>query len=69
MPVGKLVEFKFVLKAKTGEMLWQPGPNRALETWETNKTIRVCEDWDNADLQMMIDEDFVPLNQHSTTDI
>lgn len=44
--------------------MWQPGPNRALETsWETNKSIRVCEDWDNADLQMMIDDDFVPLSQ------
>lgn len=58
-----MVEFKFILKATTGEVLWQPGPNRALETWETNKTIRVCQDWDNADLQMMIEEDFVPLNQ------
>ncbi|CAA7061816.1 unnamed protein product [Microthlaspi erraticum] len=63
LPVGRLVEFKFVLKARTGEILWQPGPNRALETWETNKSIRVCEDWDNADLQMMIDEDLVTLNQ------
>lgn len=63
MPVGRLVEFKFILKAQTGEILWQPGPNRSLETWETNKTIRICEDWDNADLQMMIEEDFVSLNQ------
>ncbi|CAH8269725.1 unnamed protein product [Arabidopsis lyrata] len=63
LPVGRLVEFKFILKAQTGEILWQPGPNRALETWETNKTIRICEDWDNADLQMMIEEDLVPLNQ------
>ncbi|ESQ40089.1 hypothetical protein EUTSA_v10013736mg [Eutrema salsugineum] len=61
LPVGRLVEFKFILKAKTGEILWQPGPNRALQTWETNKTIRLCEDWENADLQMMIEEDFVPL--------
>ncbi|CAH2074571.1 unnamed protein product [Thlaspi arvense] len=63
LPVGRLVEFKFILKAKTGEILWQPGPNRALETWETNKTIRLCEDWANADLQMMIEEDFLPVNQ------
>ncbi|KAG7553766.1 Carbohydrate-binding-like fold [Arabidopsis suecica] len=63
LPVGRLVEFKFILKAQTGEILWQPGPNRALETWETNKTIRICEDWDNADLQMMIEEDLVPFNQ------
>ncbi|KAJ0235050.1 Carbohydrate-binding-like fold [Hirschfeldia incana] len=61
LPVGRLVEFKFILKAETGEILWQPGPNRAVETWETNKTIRICEDWENADLQMMREEDFVPL--------
>ncbi|KAG2241879.1 hypothetical protein Bca52824_096280 [Brassica carinata] len=61
LPVGKLVEFKFILKAETGEILWQPGPNRAIQTWETNKTIRICEDWENADLQMMREEDFVPL--------
>ncbi|EOA20782.1 hypothetical protein CARUB_v10001111mg [Capsella rubella] len=63
LPVGRLVEFKFILKAQTGEILWQPGPNRFLETWETNKTIRICEDWDNADLQMMIEEVYVPFNQ------
>ncbi|KAL1194062.1 Phosphoglucan, water dikinase [Cardamine amara subsp. amara] len=67
LPVGRLVEFKFILKATTGEVLWQPGPNRALETWETNKTIRICEDWENADLQMIIEEDFVPLNQEDIT--
>ncbi|KAF3512198.1 hypothetical protein F2Q69_00000056 [Brassica cretica] len=63
LPVGRLVEFKFILKAQTGEVLWQPGPNRAIETWETNKTIRICEDWENADLQMMREEDFVPFDQ------
>ncbi|KAL0672076.1 hypothetical protein Bca4012_000056 [Brassica carinata] len=63
LPVGRLVEFKFILKAQTGEVLWQPGPNRAIETWETNKTIRICEDWENADLQMMREEDFVPFVQ------
>lgn len=57
-----MVEFKFILKAETGEILWQPGPNRAIKTWETNKTIiRICEDWENADLQMMREEAFVPL--------
>lgn len=62
LPVGRLVEFKFILKAGTGEILWQPGPNRAIKTWQTNKTIiRICEDWDNADLQMMREEAFVPL--------
>jgi len=66
LPVGRLVEFKLLLKAQTGEILWQPGPNRALETWETNKTIRICEDWDNADLQMMIEEDFVPYTNISS---
>ncbi|CAN7113548.1 unnamed protein product [Brassica rapa subsp. narinosa] len=63
LPVGRLVEFKFILKAQTGEILWQPGPNRAIETWETSKTIRICEDWENADLQMMREEDFVPFDQ------
>ncbi|CAH8355639.1 unnamed protein product [Eruca vesicaria subsp. sativa] len=57
LPVGRLVEFKFILKAQTGEILWQPGPNRAIQTWETNKTIKICEDWENADLQMMMEEE------------
>ncbi|CAN8237580.1 unnamed protein product [Cochlearia groenlandica] len=64
LPVGRLVEFKFILKSNTGEILWQPGPNRSLQTWETNKMIRICQDWENADLQMMIEEDFVPISQH-----
>lgn len=38
-------------------ILWQQGPDRILQTWETNKTITVSEDWDNAELQTIVEEE------------
>ncbi|KAI3874557.1 hypothetical protein MKW92_037104 [Papaver armeniacum] len=30
----KTIQYKFILKDRiTGEIIWQPGPNRVLETW------------------------------------
>ncbi|KAJ7961258.1 Phosphoglucan, water dikinase, chloroplastic-like protein [Quillaja saponaria] len=57
IPVGKTIKFKFILKGKGGEIMWQPGSDRIFQTWETNNTISVCEDWDNAELQKLIEED------------
>lgn len=69
VPIGKSLKFKFILKGNLEEILWQPGPDRILQTWETEKTITVCEDWDSAELQKLIEEE--PNSNHyegSTTD-
>ncbi|KAI3868350.1 hypothetical protein MKW92_014186 [Papaver armeniacum] len=44
----KTIQYKFILKDRiTGEIIWQPGPNRVLETWETiNEIILVAGNWD-----------------------
>ncbi|KAK1578859.1 hypothetical protein Q3G72_033624 [Acer saccharum] len=34
IPIGKSIQFKFVLKDSTGNMLWQPRPDRIFQTWE-----------------------------------
>ncbi|KAJ7942553.1 Phosphoglucan, water dikinase, chloroplastic [Quillaja saponaria] len=65
VPVGKTIQFKFILKGEgegegdgdENEIMWQPGSDRILKTWETKNTITVCEDWDNAELQKIIEED------------
>ncbi|XP_019186921.1 PREDICTED: uncharacterized protein LOC109181549 isoform X2 [Ipomoea nil] len=56
IPTGKSIAYKFILKeADKDIILWQPGPDRMVETWETSNTITVCEDWDNAELQNIIE--------------
>ncbi|KAL7169673.1 hypothetical protein ACSBR2_034660 [Camellia fascicularis] len=57
IPIGKSIQFKFILKGSTGNILWQPGPNRILETWETKNTVLVSEDWDYNELRMLIEEE------------
>ncbi|KAI3930050.1 hypothetical protein MKW92_014910 [Papaver armeniacum] len=57
IPINKSIQFKFILKEPTGEVIWQPGPDRILKTWETDKTIVIFEDWDNVELQMVTEEE------------
>ncbi|GAU13966.1 hypothetical protein TSUD_262930 [Trifolium subterraneum] len=57
MPAGKSIQYKFILKGKEGDIIWQPGPDRIIQTWETMNRIIVCEDWENAELQKIIEED------------
>ncbi|GMP85808.1 hypothetical protein CsSME_00038842 [Camellia sinensis var. sinensis] len=57
IPIGKSIQFKFILKGSTGNILWQPGPNRILETWETKNTVLVSENWDYNELRMLIEEE------------
>lgn len=57
IPVGKSINFKFILKRRTGDVLWQAGPDRIFQTWETENTVVVCEDWDDAQLQKIIEEE------------
>ncbi|KAE9618152.1 hypothetical protein Lal_00041908 [Lupinus albus] len=56
IPAGKAIQFKFILKGKTGDIIWQPGPDRILHTWEAMTRITVCEDWENAEAQKLIQE-------------
>ncbi|XP_068667786.1 uncharacterized protein [Aristolochia californica] len=57
IPCGKSIHFKFILKGPSGEVEWQPGPDRFLQTWESNKTIVVTEDWENLELQEIREEE------------
>ncbi|KAB2630536.1 hypothetical protein D8674_008055 [Pyrus ussuriensis x Pyrus communis] len=59
IPVGKSIQFKFILKESRGNISWQPGPDRIFQTWETKNRITVSEDWADAELQKIIEEDRV----------
>lgn len=37
--------------------MWQPGPDRLVQTWEAMNRITVCEDWENSKLQTVTDDD------------
>jgi hypothetical protein len=56
MPAGKSIQYKFILKGKEGDIIWQPGSDRIIQTWETVNRIIVCEDWENAELQKIVEE-------------
>ncbi|KAK7349848.1 hypothetical protein VNO77_07609 [Canavalia gladiata] len=56
VPAGKSIQFKFILKGKGGDIIWQPGLDRVIHTWETLNRITVYEDWGNAELQKIIEE-------------
>ncbi|KAL0344469.1 UNVERIFIED_CONTAM: hypothetical protein Sradi_4278200 [Sesamum radiatum] len=59
VPSGKALTYKFILKGDTSTISWQPGPDRILETWDTDKTITVFEDWDNPELRNIAEEELV----------
>ncbi|KAL0316392.1 UNVERIFIED_CONTAM: hypothetical protein Sradi_5517400 [Sesamum radiatum] len=70
IPSGKALTYKFILKGDTGTISWQPGPDRILETWDTDKTITVFEDWDNPELQNIVEEELVAdLPQNSSINL
>ncbi|OWM67123.1 hypothetical protein CDL15_Pgr000575 [Punica granatum] len=48
IPIGRQIQFKFILRGITGIIHWQPDPDRVLKTWETDNTITVYEDWEDA---------------------
>ena len=67
MPIGKSIQFKFILKGNAGKILWQPGPDRVFKTWETKNTIIVCEDWENPEYQKVIEgEQLANQNEQQT---
>ncbi|KAL3622769.1 hypothetical protein CASFOL_031992 [Castilleja foliolosa] len=59
IPSGKVIKYKFILKGDGENILWQPGPDRVLETWFTDKTITVFEDWDDPEIQNIVEEEIV----------
>ncbi|XP_042385194.1 uncharacterized protein LOC121976870 isoform X2 [Zingiber officinale] len=56
VPAGKTIQFKFILKGLSGDISWQPGPDRSLQTWETTKTVVISEDWDDAGCRKVTEE-------------
>ncbi|XVE76530.1 hypothetical protein DITRI_Ditri12bG0181100 [Diplodiscus trichospermus] len=56
IPVGISIQFKFILKTIRGNLLWQPGPNRIFKSWESENMVIVCEDWEEAEYQKVIEE-------------
>ncbi|XP_017247067.1 uncharacterized protein LOC108218578 [Daucus carota subsp. sativus] len=56
IPMGKCIKFKIILKGGSENIQWQPGPDRILQTLETQNTITVCEDWDSPELQSIVEE-------------
>lgn len=66
-----MISYKFVLEEMAGAVLWQPGPDRVLETWDTGGTISVSEDWDSPDFKSVVEEEPVAvddLNESSLVD-
>ncbi|KAK4759413.1 hypothetical protein SAY87_022544 [Trapa incisa] len=59
IPIRRQIGFKFILMGSTGIIQWQPCPDRVLETWETDKAITVYEDWEDAALQRITEEELL----------
>ncbi|XP_049408215.1 uncharacterized protein LOC125871626 [Solanum stenotomum] len=57
IPSGKTISYKFIMTVDDETIFWQQGPDRFIQTWETKKTITVSEDWDNAELQTIVEEE------------
>ncbi|XP_050236405.1 uncharacterized protein LOC126686408 [Mercurialis annua] len=56
IPMDSTIQFKFILKQRTGEMIWQPGPDRIFKSWESGTSIIVSEDWKNPEAQKIMEE-------------
>uniref|UniRef100_A0A5B7B0S6 CBM20 domain-containing protein n=1 Tax=Davidia involucrata TaxID=16924 RepID=A0A5B7B0S6_DAVIN len=56
IPIGKLIQFKYILRRTTGDILWQPGPDRIFRAWETQNLITIAEDWGNAEVQKITED-------------
>ncbi|KAM0857505.1 hypothetical protein ACQ4PT_048467 [Festuca glaucescens] len=61
LPANRLIEFKFLLRDSSGELQWQNGPNRNLQTGEAAKTLVVYEDWGDEKNQKVTEEGDVPV--------
>ncbi|GKU93348.1 hypothetical protein SLEP1_g6949 [Rubroshorea leprosula] len=63
IPPQRSIQFKFLLKQSTGDIMWQPGPDRIFRTWESKNTLVITEDWDNAEVQKINEETVVNKNE------
>nr|XP_043611024.1 uncharacterized protein LOC122582663 isoform X2 [Erigeron canadensis] len=55
LPIGRCIKFKFILMQESdGVIVWQPGPDRVLECFKTDKTMTLCEDWEDPDSRKII---------------
>lgn len=43
------------MQESDGIFEWQPGPDRVLECFKTDKIITLCEDWEDPDLRTTIE--------------
>lgn len=68
IPVGKTIQFKFILRGITGNVVWQPGPDRTFQPWETSNTIIISEDWDSAESRILSEEEKI-VNQEENSPI
>ncbi|KAL9258334.1 Glucoamylase-like protein, partial [Drosera capensis] len=68
LPVEEPIMFKFILRIKSGQILWQPDSDRILHLWETTNTICVLENWENAGLQRVTEEESYGLEDELSTD-
>ncbi|GAB2265481.1 hypothetical protein Dimus_000533 [Dionaea muscipula] len=67
IPCGEPIKFKFILRLKSGQVLWQPGPDRILPNLETRNTICIFEDWEKAEVQQVTEEEIVKYQPEEPT--
>lgn len=63
MPIEKSFKYKFLLKKSSGEILWQPDPDRVFTFWETQNVIVVSEEWATADAQKISEQHVIDENE------
>ncbi|GAB4824516.1 hypothetical protein Ancab_007392 [Ancistrocladus abbreviatus] len=56
VPINKCIRYKFLLKSSTGDVSWQPGPDRFFRPWETKNPVIVSEDWESAEVLQISEE-------------
>ncbi|KAB2616514.1 pentatricopeptide repeat-containing protein [Pyrus ussuriensis x Pyrus communis] len=69
VPTGIAIQYKFILKKDTGDVLWQPGPDRILHTWRTKNTISIDEDWKDYELQKISEVQITNENEALLVDL
>ncbi|XP_015578775.1 cyclomaltodextrin glucanotransferase [Ricinus communis] len=67
VPIESTIQFKFILKQCSGEIFWQPGPDRIFKSWESNGTIIISEDWENSEAQKIMEEKMESVINHDLT--
>lgn len=45
------------MQESDGRFMWQPGPDRILECFETDKILTLCEDWETPDSRRILETD------------